>query len=757
MSVLDMRTALEVLQVRKVRVLVIVLVSVGVWCVQPTAVGALPEHELSTTTPHRDEDDSSDDADEVDLLPVRAVVLVDESGSLSEEDVKAEQDAVAIFADTVEDGWEVGIFPFGSSNGPGQNAVVRQCELVKVESEANRQRLRDCAQTIHRRDDGEGNDTDHAAALNEAVAALTKAEGEALPVIFLMTDGKLDVERSPQYGEAGRTEAALTGINGEILPRAKKNNVQVWPIGFGDVDQAALENLARGGAQVNSRCPEAAASVPQPVVKPGPTELALAFQQIAASAVCASSMGSVISVGAGESKEETHTISPVATSGVLSVVKSNSKSSVSFIDPDGKEVSTSGEDGPSTYERSGTDSNNEVLRIERPKPGDWKVKVTAAEGEQTFAVFSRWTGKVDTAVNVPTGTPSAGSESTATLRLKTYSEQDVPPEALKGFEFSGALSGESFDPLKFKLADDGKGVDTTAGDLLFSGTFTTPESCDGPATLKGSVNAPGLAGDVRNYEFNCTEGASPVAASITLTGLEKGGAVTVGSELSGKVSLDNRGEAFDGKLSIVDVSDGAQLSIDPSSVEVPDGTSEVEFSLAIDDDSKLGQTTFSIQLDGDDGPVTSSDQSLVVEEPPSIVPKVLALLLIVLVIAGAAALLVWRRRQAQQKARLVKGLQAFLIEDGEESRPVSAPGGKKDVFPVEVNEYAVRGAREADPDALMIRRHPQSPKTKVIVRKPDGEEVEVAIGQTFDLEEQSDGADSFGSGSNRRLKIIDKR
>lgn len=71
MSVLDMRTALEVLQVRKVRVLVIVLVSVGVWCVQPTAVGALPEHELSTTTPHRDEDDSSDDADEVDLLPVR--------------------------------------------------------------------------------------------------------------------------------------------------------------------------------------------------------------------------------------------------------------------------------------------------------------------------------------------------------------------------------------------------------------------------------------------------------------------------------------------------------------------------------------------------------------------------------------------------------------------------------------------------------------------------------------------------------------
>lgn len=765
--------ALEVLQVHKTRLVLTVLASAGVLFLQSAVAGALPHEERSPTATQQDEADSSKAGDEVededdaddedaenqDLLPVRAVVLVDESGSLDEDAVQRERDAVSIFVDTVENGWEVAIYPFGSSNAPGQNAVDRECELVKVESEANRQRLRECVLKIQRRGEDQGPDTDHAAALTDAVATLTSAEGDALPVIFLLTDGKLDVERSDRYGASGRTETALKQINDTILPNAKKNNVQVWPVGFGEVDGAALENLAKGGAQVNSRCPEASSSVPKPVVEPGPEELALAFQRVAASAVCASSgIESVQTVGDGESKESVHTISPVATSGVLSVVKSNPKSTVNFIDPAGEEVKSSGDSGNSAYERSGQDTRYEVLRIDRPKPGDWKVKVNAKEGEQTFAVFSRWTGKVDTTVNVPTGTPSAGSESTATLRLKTYSDQKVPAGALKGFDFSGELSGKGFDTAKFKLADDGKGADQTAGDLLFSGTFTTPEDCDGAATLKGSVNASGLAGDVRPYEFSCKAGSSGVVAEIALDDLPEGGVVTVGSKLTGRISLDNQGSAFDGKLKIVDASDGAQLSIDPTSIEVPAGTSDAEFTLSIADESQLGETTFSIQLEGEDGPIAASDQRLTLEAPPSKFWLYFAIGVIVLLIAGGAAFLVWRRQQAQQKARLVKGLQAILIEDGEEKRPVSAPGGKKDAFPVAVDEYAARTAKENDPAAYVIRRHPQSPKTKVIVRQPDGNEVEVVIGQALNLDERPDDADSYSyTGSNRRLKIVDKR
>ena len=772
MSVLGMRLALEVLQVQKARLVLIALAAAGALLLQSSNAGALRQNEHSAAASRQDgdddskaaddaadDDDAGDDARASDLLPVRAVVLVDESGSLEVEDVQAERDAVTFFADTIEPGWEVAILPFGSDNGiPGQRAVNNDCKLIKVESEANRQRLRDCAQTIHRRDEIEGNDTDHAAALNEAVATLTSAEGDALPVIFLMTDGVLDVDNSiGLYGE-NPTDEARKRIEDEILPKAKKNNIQVWPVGFGEADKAALEILARGGAQNNVRCPNTAASPPQPVVEPNPEEFVRSFQQIAASAGCLDYNDESFSLADGESKESTFKISPLATSGTLSVVKSNAKSTVTFIDPQGVEVTEDGEDGPSAYERDGEGTRSEVLRIDRPKPGDWKVNVSAEDGGQTFIVSARWAGKVDMSINVPTGNPAPGKTSTMTLRLKTaYPDQKVPPEAVEGFDFSGELSGEGFKPVKFKLVDDGEGVDETAGDLRFSGTFTTPEGCDGPAELRGSVSAHGLAGDDRSLSIDCSAPEPTVVADIALDGVPEGGLVTLGTELTGRVSLDNQGEAFVGKLSIVDASPGAQLSIDPSSVQVPAGTSEVEFSVIIADGSKPGQTTFSIRLTGNASPVATSDQRLVTEEKPPIWPLIIKITIMVLLIAGVAAVLVRRRRQAQVKLLFVKGLQAILVEDGNSTPAVRAEVGKKLVFPVKVSDFGMRSASETDQDAYLVRRDRRSPKTKVIVRRPGGDEFEVAIGQAFDLDGQTDDGDPSNSGgSNRRLKIVEK-
>ena len=189
------------------------------------------------------------------------------------------------------------------------------------------------------------------------------------------------------------------------------------------------------------------ASPPQPVVEPNPEEFVRSFQQIAASAGCLDYNDESFSLADGESKESTFKISPLATSGTLSVVKSNAKSTVTFIDPQGVEVTEDGEDGPSAYERDGEGTRSEVLRIDRPKPGDWKVNVSAEDGGQTFIVSARWAGKVDMSINVPTGNPAPGKTSTMTLRLKTaYPDQKVPPEAVEGFDFSGELSGEGFKP-----------------------------------------------------------------------------------------------------------------------------------------------------------------------------------------------------------------------------------------------------------------------------------------------------------------------
>lgn len=734
----------------KARLVLTVLASAGVLLFQTTAAGALPQRDVSAKASRQDDDDDSKDASEdSDVLPVRVVILVDESGSLEDPDVKAEQDAVKILVDTVEEDWEVAIFPFGSDNG-SRPAVDTTCGFQKVENDADRAALRACADRIRRRTPAEGNDTDHAEALLQAVNALTAAEGEALPVILLMTDGTLDVPRSTlNYGD-NPNEGARKKIDETILPNARKNNVQVWPIGFGKADESALTKLAEGGAQRNLRCPNTAGEAPKPVVKPDRNQLELAIQTIFASAVCASSTGRVVQVPAGQTVDEIHSISPLATSGVLSVVKSNPKSTVAFIDPDGKEIKTDGEDGPSTYKLRSTD-RSEVLEMEDPNPGDWTVKVTASAGQDTMAVFSRWTGEVGVTVDVSPPYLAPGQQATATLQLITPKGRTVPPEALEGFKFSGELVGDGFKPVEFKL-------DSVPGaNLQYTGTFKTPKECSGKASFQGSVSAPGLASADRAATISCDKAKSSVNAVIELEDVPDGGVVTAGSKLTGRVEISNSGDAFDGQLSIVNQSEGAQLSIDPSSIKAPAGKDNPEFALTVAEDSRLGQTTFKIVLKNGDEVIESSPQALVVESPPSILPKILALIGLVLLIAGVAAFLVWRRKQAQLKARLVKGLQVILIEDGEERQASSAPSGKKSVFPFKVTELGTRAARENDPDAYLIRRHPQSPKSKVIVRQPDGNEVEVAIGQTLNLDEQADDGDSYSGSSSRRLKIVDKR
>ncbi|MBK6311809.1 MAG: hypothetical protein IPF42_15010 [Candidatus Microthrix sp.] len=145
------------------------------------------------------------------------------------------------------------------------------------------------------------------------------------------------------------------------------------------------------------------------------------------------------------------------------------------------------------------------------------------------------------------------------------------------------------------------------------------------------------------------------------------------------------------------------------------------------------------------------------EEKPPIWPLIIKITIMVLLIAGVAAVLVRRRRQAQVKLLFVKGLQAILVEDGNSTPAVRAEVGKKLVFPVKVSDFGMRSASETDPDAYLVRRDRRSPKTKVIVRRPGGDEFEVAIGQAFDLDGQTDDGDPSNSGgSNRRLKIVEK-
>ena len=181
----------------------------------------------------------------LDVSPVDIVVLADESGSLSASAVRQEKAAAALIAQSeLSSRSRVTVLGFGSSNGPGQSAIDVICPTTEVTDNLTRTALSRCVEQIKPRTNG--NDTDFAAALRGAVATLTSTPANRPRLVFLLTDGVLDVGNSPSYGPdaAGRTMEAQRQLTDEILPAAKQAGVQIWPLGFGAANRERLAMLA---------------------------------------------------------------------------------------------------------------------------------------------------------------------------------------------------------------------------------------------------------------------------------------------------------------------------------------------------------------------------------------------------------------------------------------------------------------------------------------------------------------------------------
>lgn len=138
-------------------------------------------------------------ADPPRVEPVQIVVLVDVSGSLSPEDVARERDAVRVIVQgEPSDESTVSVFGFGSSNTPGQSPVDEVCPATTLESPAKRDLIAECVGNLQVRTAAMGADTDHVAALEQAQAKLASAPPDQPKIVYLLTDGVLDVGNSPR-------------------------------------------------------------------------------------------------------------------------------------------------------------------------------------------------------------------------------------------------------------------------------------------------------------------------------------------------------------------------------------------------------------------------------------------------------------------------------------------------------------------------------------------------------------------------------
>ncbi|MFV2118290.1 vWA domain-containing protein [Streptomyces sp. Act-28] len=396
--------------------------------------------------------------------PVDFAIVVDQSDSLSDEDLAREVEAAALLVQgEISERSRATVIGFGSSEKPGQSPVREVCPLTVADS-AGRQRLSDCVQRLAHRDPARvGPGTDFPAAIRQAVGRLTEKDVPTTPkVVFLLTDGRLDVGDSPEYG-ADRRSREANGVKrlADELDRARREEVQIWPLGFGaDIDRATLTDMAEGGYR--GGCADLPSAMPRMRVVADSTGIDKAFQETFAAARCAG-------VTPGDSKRPPAdlyvTIPPIATDGSITVSKHDPKVTVTYYDPRGRKVPLNGGFDGSTFELSGQDGPVEALRVNNPLPGRWRARVEAPEGHRSREVVVRaiWQGRLRSSAVLDPASPRPGEKAVVEVRMQTRRGVYVTdPAQLAGVKVTGQLAGDGFQPVAFTLADDGRAPDRPA-------------------------------------------------------------------------------------------------------------------------------------------------------------------------------------------------------------------------------------------------------------------------------------------------------
>jgi hypothetical protein len=448
--------------------------------------------------------------------PVNAVILADESGSMLKfpnEITGEQQAAIGIIRAAWWQDSRIAVLGFGSTppvRGVSSSlAVDKLCGLTELNSPADLASLTRCAGEIAPRP-APKNNTDLAAALKVAQSVLSAPDPlHRLPLVFILTDGMLDVGADSPYAAFPSTDAqgnaaAQQLITGTILPSLKSAGIEVWPVGFGQADQGELSQFASGAAQVNPYCPNDPDAAPKlTAVSPGVTGAAetQAIQQALLGAFAATSCGTInrgtwITLPPGGSKNVPVTIDPLTTLGSIVVNKGNPQVAVTYTDPNGGHVSDNSPDPQSTgflngapyaLTTGGTQSSQEALRLDDPVPGQWNVTFTNPTAvPEIVGVSVVWQGQAYPDIEFSPQVADSGQPLKILIR-PAYSARPIPASELAKLTVSftvqwtqGGITQQGFARL-----------DPVTGD--FVGTVRVPGG-KGVATVSATVQEPGVQG-----------------------------------------------------------------------------------------------------------------------------------------------------------------------------------------------------------------------------------------------------------------------
>ena len=543
------------------------------------------------------------------------VILADESGSMQQysNEIAGERQAAA---QIVEEEWssqsQIAIYGFGSApdkrGAQPQAAIDQYCGLTELTGQAARAKLTHCATQIKPRTASQGYNTDFAAALTQALTVLGAPQPVSrLPLVFILTDGQLDVGPDSPYSGFGSSDAAgnaaaqqlIVNPSTGILHKLLGLGAEIWPVGFGQADTTELSLFARGGAQ--NGCPAGSGANPEAaIVSPAVTgsaeteaiqsKLIGAFAEARCAAIGASVWASL---PAGGSVTRTFTISPLATLGSLVVDKGDPRVTVTYADRFGKFASdkglvgqASGSKDGATYVLTGqSQSPLETLRLDSPPPGQWTVTFTSPPGVPATRVGLSvvWQGEVQLEfINQKIGDP--GHEYQLAVQPAVRSAP-VPVSALSGFTAGFAVSWPDGQQAQVKARLDASGD--------FTAAVPVPSDAEGTAHVTATAAAVGVQGQGVTA-FNVTPGGG---LSVNLN-IPPGTKVAPGGTVTAQGTIDTNGApATSIVFSLSGLNDGVQATLAaPSSVvQVGSGNQPVTVVIRFYKGTRLGPALGTIQ------------------------------------------------------------------------------------------------------------------------------------------------------------------
>lgn len=667
------------------------------------------------------------------------VMLVDESGSETAVSVAQEKQVAATIGQSMlNPASRVTVVGFGGVNNvaPGQNPVNVACQPTTASGAQHLAYLSTCVNSLHRRTEAEGDDTDYAAALGQATGYFNPATAlgrqsppGAIKVILMMTDGGVDVHRdTQQYGQdwlAGVHQA----IN-EQLALARQDHVQVWTLGMGtDItppDQQYLQYLAASGAR--SAChPE-----PHSTLVTNRADALAALNQLYAQAACAgTSAPPPINFGGGIKNGTLQvTIPAIASDAAISVDRGDPGVQVSFYQPSGKLWTDSSA-------ISGEGSAVAVLHLASPAPGTWQIKLTAPPGLQKELVSATafWQGAVRALITANPPSAQPGQAISVSLSVLGNNGPITDTATISKLQAGVTVSGDGLaHAAAVAVSNAGESSSSGTGVANYTGTFQAPKAA-GTLTFTGTAEGYGLFATDVPASVQVGSAAAGFQATVQYPAAVS---VQAGSAINGHVIFANTtGAAKAVRLELSDVSNAdATIASPAGQVTVPSGNPpQAPFAISFAKDSPVGSAWLAVKVvDAANPSIVYADAPLLitVTKPPGFIAKYLWIIvgIIALIILAIVAALLLR---AARRARVdVRSLRAVISRDGEQKGNPLKPSGKwADTFPFTIrdedNAYArleLPQAGSGDP-VYTARR---SGRGQVSVWTPAGEQHDIIVG-----------------------------